>query len=205
MDKFVDDYISRFISSINSIEVSDNNGNQITFVEGIKKVKKMILEIQRNKIIMVGNGGSASICSHQTIDYWKNGGIKSLCFNDSSLLTCLSNDFSFEEVFSKSIEFFADENDIVYCISSSGNSKNIENAAISSIKKGCKLVTFSGFDSDNRIRNIGDVNFYVPSNSYGFVETIHTLISHLILDSKLYLDDKIDIFNKNKKITNENL
>ena len=110
---------------------------------------------------MIGNGGSAGICSHQVTDYLKNGKIRSQNFSDSSLLTCLSNDFSFEEVFSKPIEMFAESNDIVYCFSSSGRSRNILNAAESAKKIGCFVVTFSGFDKDNDLRKLGDLNYYV--------------------------------------------
>lgn len=147
---------------------------------------------------MVGNGGSAGIASHMAVDYWKNGGVKATAFNDSSLLTCIANDLSYAEVFAKPIETFADKGDVVFCISSSGNSENILNAANQALKSNCTVVTFSGFSKENSLRKLGNLNFYVPSHSYGFAEIIHNLIIHNILDAKLYCFDKKDVFNKNQ-------
>src|SRR5258706_508486 len=110
------------------------------------------VQLQNKKLMMVGNGGSASICSHMAVDYWKNGNIKSTAFNDSSLLTTVSNDYSFAEVFSKTIEMFGEEGDMLYCISSSGKSVNILNAANEALKKKCNVITFSGFSGDNPLR-----------------------------------------------------
>ena len=60
-----------------------------------------------NKIMFVGNGGSAGIASHLAIDFSKNGGLRALAFNDASALTCLGNDLGYENVFAKQIEFHA--------------------------------------------------------------------------------------------------
>ncbi len=200
MNTFIEKYITDFTDTLNCIEVTDSLNQKIAFNDAILDINNRIKKVadDNKKVIMVGNGGSAGICSHQTVDYWKNGKIKSINFNDSSLLTCISNDISFEEVFSKPIEMFIEEGDVVYCFSSSGRSKNIINAATKSKENKSLLITFSGFDDDNDLRQLGDFNFYVKSSSYGFVEIIHLFISHLILDSKLYLCDNIDVFNKNK-------
>jgi len=202
MKHFINNYFSKFLTTLNSIEVTDAMDNQRSFEESIEEILQKIQDLVKNsgKVIMVGNGGSAGICAHQTTDYLKNGKVKSMNFNDSSLLTCLSNDFSFPEVFSKPIEMFSEKDDIVYCFSSSGNSQNILNAAISAKRKGSFVVTFSGFNPDNSLKKLGDINYYLNSHSYGHVEIIHLFISHLILDSKLFLNDKIDVFNKNLNI-----
>ena len=202
MNEFINNYFEEFFKVLSNVEVTDLSKNEIELSNSISFLNSKIKEIvnQNHKIVMIGNGGSAGICGHQVIDYWKNGGIKSINFNDSSLLTCISNDFSFEEVFSKPLEMFLEKNDILYCFSSSGNSSNIINAAKIAREIGAFVVTFSGFESDNKLRNLGDLNFYVKSNSYGIVEISHLYLSHLILDYKLYLSDKIDIFNKNKKL-----
>jgi len=201
MKEFLDTYLKTFNDSLNSIKITDYNQTALSFDQSLMslnyKIQKLIEE--SGKIIMIGNGGSAGICNHQVIDYWKNGKIKSVNFNNSSLLTCISNDFSFEEVFSKPIEMFSESRDIVYCFSSSGKSKNIINAASLAKERNCFVVTFSGFEESNELRKIGDLNYYVESNSYGHVEIIHLLLSHIILDSKLYIHDDIDIYNKNLK------
>ena len=135
-----------------------------------------------NKVILVGNGGSASIASHITTDLLKNVKISALAFNDASLLTCLSNDLGYDQVFSRPIEMLANKDDILFCISSSGSSQNILNAAAAAKKAGCFIVTLSGFDADNPLRKMGDFNFYLPSRSYGNVEIIHLAICHAIVD-----------------------
>lgn len=152
----------------------------------------------RKKLMIIGNGGSAGVASHMAIDFWKNGGVTAMTFNDGALLTCISNDISYEEVFATPIRQFADEGDIVACISSSGNSMNIRNGAQAAKEAGCHVITLSGFETDNPLRTMGDLNFFVPSHSYGFVETLHQFVLHSILDVKMYLDDNRDVFVKNQ-------
>ncbi|MEK6616901.1 MAG: SIS domain-containing protein [Bacteroidota bacterium] len=198
--QFVKKYSEDFISLVGKIEATSSS--QIPFEKGIELAVEMVKKVQlaNKKIMMVGNGGSAGIASHQAVDYWKNGGVRAIAFNDSSLLTCISNDFSYAEVFSKPIEMFAEKGDLAFCISSSGGSKNIMNAAGQAKKSGCGVITFSGFRSDNPLRKIGDLNFYLPSHSYGYVEILHLFILHNILDAKLYCSDKTDVFNANRPL-----
>lgn len=159
------------------------------FVVCIGSVKKCCQS--GKKVIFVGNGGSSAIANHQATDYWKNGGVRAISFSESSMLTCLSNDYGYEHVFSKSIEGFADKGDVVIAISSSGKSQNILNAVKSAKDKECKVITFSGFSSRNPLRSMGDVNFYVPSSSYGVVEVAHHLLIHSILEARLKGEGKI--------------
>lgn len=196
---FLKKYFTSFDDTLKNIALTDANGNKTTYEEAVEKITAMLNVIQHKnkKVIMVGNGGSAAIASHQAVDYWKNGKIKATAFNDSSMLTCLSNDYSYAEVFSKAIEMFGDEGDLVYCISSSGKSQNIINAATAAKQKKCEVITFSGFGEDNPLRKMGTYNFYLPSNSYGFVEIIHLFIIHSILDAKMFTGDRINIFDKN--------
>jgi len=198
INQFIKKYSSHFVSLLNSLEATAVSG-RLHYETAIEKAVEMVKQVQtaNKKIMMVGNGGSAGIASHQAVDYWKNGKVRATAFNDSSLITCISNDFSYQEVFSKPIEMFADKGDIAFCISSSGSSKNILNAADQARKSGCAVVTFSGFKTDNPLRKAGDLNFYVPSHSYGYVEILHLFIIHSILDAKLYCTDKVDIFNAN--------
>ena len=135
-----------------------------------------------NKLGFIGNGGSAGIASHMAIDYSKNGNIRSQAFNDPSALTCLGNDLGYENVFAKQIEFHARPGDLLVAISSSGNSQNILNGVAQARETGCKVVTLSGFAEDNRLRDLGDINFYVPSREYGFVEITHLALCHAVVD-----------------------
>jgi len=135
-----------------------------------------------DKLIFVGNGGSAAIASHMATDYSKNGGVRALALNDSSMLTCLGNDLGYERVFAKQVELYARKGDLVIAISSSGRSANILNAVDAALAAGCAVATLSGFTPDNPLRRKGEWNFYVASDRYGFVEIAHLTICHAVLD-----------------------
>ena len=199
--EFTEKYKLSFEAALNGIEAFEGN-NKISYDEAIEKCMNVVLKAQHEnkKIMFAGNGGSAGITSHMAIDFWKNGKVRATAFNDPSLLTCLSNDISFEKVFSTPIEMFADSGDIAMCISSSGSSKNILNAAEQAAKSTCFVITFSGFNTENPLKKMGDINFFVPAFSYGFVEVLHNYIIHCILDAKMYTQDQIDIFSKNTPI-----
>jgi D-sedoheptulose 7-phosphate isomerase len=138
-----------------------------------------------NKIMFVGNGGSAGIASHLAIDYSKNGCLRAMAFNDAAALTCLSNDLGYDKVFSEQIALHARPGDLLVAISSSGASGNILNAVRAARAAGAAVVTLSGFTPDNPLRQAGDINFYVRSDAYGFVEVAHLALCHAVLDIEL--------------------
>lgn len=177
-------YHENFLDLIDSVKVTDKFGKKINFFSGIEITYNIIEKKARmgRKIIFIGNGGSAAIASHMATDFLKNKGIRSLVFNDSALLTCVSNDLGYEYVFQKPLEVFSDKDDVLFSISSSGKSKNIINAAKQAKRNGCYLVTLSGFNKLNPLRKLGDINFFVPSHKYGLVEVTHLYICHYIAD-----------------------
>lgn len=125
------------------------------------------------KLIIVGNGGSAAMASHVAIDLTKNAGIRTINFNEADLLTCFANDYGYEHWVTQAIKFYADEGDLAVLISSSGSSKNIVNGAKTAKELGLKVITFSGFRTDNALRECGDLNFYVDSKGYNIIEMTH--------------------------------
>ncbi len=146
-------------------------------------VDSLVTNVRMEKKIMaIGNGGSAAIAIHTLTDCANAGGLRTIDFMSPVLLTCMSNDYGYENVFSKPIEIFADEGDILFAISSSGESPNILKACEAAVNRGCKIITFSGFSPDNPLRKAGYLNFYVPSTHYGFVEIAHQALIHCILD-----------------------
>lgn len=164
--------------------VLNDQNEEFSYEDGIEKIHERICKtaFSNSKLIFIGNGGSAAIASHCAIDYWKNGRIPAMCFNEGALLTCISNDFGFESVFEKPIEMFAKQGDLLVAISSSGQSKNILNAVNMAKEKEVEVITFSGFDKNNPLKILGGLNFYVPSVSYGQVELIHQIALHTVLD-----------------------
>jgi D-sedoheptulose 7-phosphate isomerase len=134
------------------------------------------------KVVLIGNGGSAAVASHHAIEFLKNGGIRATALNDSAALTCLSNDFGYANVFSEQLKVHGLPGDVLIAISSSGQSVNILKAVETARASSMKVVTLSGFQPDNLLRGRGDVNFYVNSNQYGFVEVAHHALIQAILD-----------------------
>jgi len=181
--KNAENYFSNLSDNLGKVKVTEGEKSP-GFFDAIESVGQLAMAQSETgkKIIFIGNGASASIASHMSTDFWKNGGIRAVAFNDAALLTCLSNDCGYENVFGKSIDMFADKGDILFAISSSGKSENILNGVKAARNQGTKVVTFSGFSSENPLRRMGDINFYVPDGAYGAVEILHLSICHCILD-----------------------
>lgn len=195
MKNFVEDYYKNISSLIGSIRVTNKDGKVLELYHGIEMACNLILLHSDHKIMFIGNGASASMSSHMATDFWKNGGIEALAFNDSALLTCISNDYGYEYVFEKPIDMFAKKKDTVFAISSSGESKNIVRGVKAARLNECNVITLSGFKDDNILSIMGDINFYVPSRKYGLVEVIHHSICHCILDSIVSYKERIKLKN----------
>jgi len=177
-------YFGTLADLLRGTEVTDRNSEKVPLDEGCEWVRTTAHEAHDagNKIIFIGNGGSAGIASHLAIDFSKNGGLRSLAFNDPAALTCLGNDLGYENVFAKQLDFHARPGDLLVAISSSGRSPNILGAVKMAQARGCKVATFSGFTAENELRRTGDINFYVGSREYGFVEVAHLALCHAVLD-----------------------
>ena len=153
-----------------SISKHTQNFDKKKFFTIIKKIRKLN---KRNKIILAGNGGSASIANHVATDLTKISKIRSTTFNESNLITCFANDYGYEKWVSKGIEKFGIPGDICILVSSSGQSKNMIYAAKECKRKKIFLITLSGFNSNNPLRKLGNINLWVNSNHYNYVEMTH--------------------------------
>lgn len=164
--------------------VTDADGCVIPLDEGIEQAVNIIrtTEKTKNKVMIIGNGGSAAIASHMHNDLCKSIGVKTLVFTEIPLLTALSNDINYEIAYQMQVELWAAENDLLIAISSSGKSENIIKAVKTAKEKKCKIITFSGFLQNNPLRQLGDINIYVPDSSYGYVEEMHSVLTHFITD-----------------------
>lgn len=184
MSRNINELYKELIDKMSNISVLDKKGKKMEFAQGVETAINLILETKAagRKMMFIGNGASAAIASHISVDFWKNGGIRAIAFNDASMLTCMSNDYGYPHSFEKPIEMFADKGDLLIAISSSGQSANILNGARAARVKGCKIITLSGFMPDNPLLHKGDINFYVSSMSYGQVEVIHHSLCHSVLD-----------------------
>jgi D-sedoheptulose 7-phosphate isomerase len=177
-------YFGTLADLLRGTEVTDRMSKTLPLDEGCEWLRRTAHEAHDagNKLIFVGNGGSAGIASHLAIDFSKNGGLRSLAFNDPAALTCLGNDLGYENVFARQLDFHARPGDLLIAISSSGRSPNILGAVKAARTRDCKVATFSGFKEENELRRTGDVNFFVRSREYGFVEVAHLTLCHAVLD-----------------------
>jgi D-sedoheptulose 7-phosphate isomerase len=162
--KFFENFNELINKAINSID----DDLLVKSAEMFKNVKST-----GKKIIVVGNGGSAAMASHVAVDLTKAAGCRAITFNEADLLTCFANDYGYENWVEKALNFYADKGDVVILISSSGTSKNIVNGANWAKQNGLSVITLSGFNSDNPLKKIGDINLWVDSKGYNIIEMAH--------------------------------
>ena len=172
------DYLIKYLNTYNSL-IKDSST-----LDDLIKIKSMFQKTsnQGGKIILAGNGGSAAMASHVAVDITKNAGIRAVTFNEYDLITTLANDYGYENWMSKAIELYYNTKDIIVLISASGQSLNVLNAAIKSKEFGLPVITLSGFNSNNPLRKLGEINLWVDSNIYNIVEMTHHIWLLAIVD-----------------------
>lgn len=140
------------------------------------------LRLRRGAIFLVGNGASASMASHMAADLAKNARLHTEVFSDLSLITAISNDMGYENVFSEPLSRRCRKGDMLVAISSSGRSPNVLKAVDLARRRGLSVVTLSAMRPDNPLRRKGMLNFYVPAPTYGYAESCHAVILHHWMD-----------------------
>lgn len=178
-------YFNRLGQLLVNATIISGAGELLSAETAVARACDMILRANAasGKVILIGNGGSAAIASHQALDFWHGAGIRATAFNDSAQLTCLANDYGYENVFSKAIEMFGQKEDVLLAISSSGKSHNILKAVAEARKKGCAVITYAGFSKQCPLISKGDLNFYIDSDRYGLVELAHMALIHYLTDT----------------------
>ena len=138
-----------------------------------------------NKILLFGNGGSASDAQHiaaEIVGRYKTErkGLSAIALTtDSSALTAISNDYGYLHVFDRQVEALANEGDVLIGISTGGTSANIVNALKIAKDLGCKSIGFSGKDG-GEFNNLCDVNIVVPAEDTPRIQEMHIVIGHTI-------------------------
>ena len=150
----------------------------------ITRLKDRISEARDagRKLMLAGNGASASIASHLATDFSKQGKVRAMAFNDANLITALGNDCGYENWVAKALDFYADKGDVLILISSSGKSPNVVKAAQHAKKLGLYVAAFTGFAKDNPLGAIADINFWVDSRSYNVIECTHMIWLTAVVD-----------------------
>ena len=158
---------------------------QERYIDDLISVKEVLknTSLKNKKTMIFGNGGSAAIASHFSVDLTKNAKIRCTNYNESDLLTCFSNDFGYEKWVEKAIEYYGDEGDVLILISAGGNSQNMLNVAnFAKKKKFSKIITFTGNSKNNKLSKLGDINFWVDSKAYNHIENTHQVLLLSLVD-----------------------
>ena len=170
-------YLTDYLNKLSELMIDCNHKDLLKITKILKRVKK-----NKKKVILVGNGGSAAMASHVSVDLTKMCKIRAVNFNEADLLTCFSNDYGYENWVQKALSFYADKGDLLICISSSGQSENIVNGANFAKKIGCKVITLTGFDKTNKVKKIGHINLWIDSKNYNIIEMSHHIWLLSIVD-----------------------
>ena len=178
-------YLNQLSNLLQATDATNDDGSSLGFDQAAETAATRIRETsdRGGKVMIVANGGSASIASHMQNDLAKACRIQALVFTEAPLLTALSNDDGYDTAYETLTRLWARPEDLLIAISSSGRSENILRAVAATRAAEGGVVTFSGFDPGNPLRTTGDINFYVESGHYGLVETAHAAISHYLSDA----------------------
>jgi D-sedoheptulose 7-phosphate isomerase len=178
-------YLGELNRLLSAMEIRDATGKDFALDEGGKAALDLIRRAKKRKAkaVVVGNGGSAAIASHIQNDLCKAVKMRALVFTEQSLLTALANDDGYQTAYETLMKLWAEPDDVLIAISSSGRSENILRAAAAARDGGGHVITMSGFAADNPLRSLGDINFYIPSGSYGHVELAHAALGQFLTDA----------------------
>ena len=176
---FVKDYIKKLSAILSEINPDD----VANIVEALEKTLE-----DKSRVYIIGNGGSAATASHMVNDLGAglrrrdivNFDVVSLADN-TPVVTAISNDIGYENIFYMQMKGLVKKNDIVIAISCSGDSPNIVKAVDYAQNVGCKILGITGF-SGGYLKQISDINFHInaPKDDYGLVEDAHMVLDHII-------------------------
>jgi D-sedoheptulose 7-phosphate isomerase len=184
---------SELHSIVSTTRVTDASGKQINTEAAILQVLELLRELRSRKgsLYLVGNGGSAAVAGHSVTDFLNVARLRATTLHDSSLITCMANDYGYENAFARILYILAQPGDALIAISSSGKSPNICNAAAKVREIGGTIITLSGFAPDNPLRELGNFNIWLDSHDYGMVEIGHQFVLHNIAD-RLRLENELN-------------
>lgn len=183
--EYAAEYIKLISDGLECTRVTDRNGQEMSFDQGLELWAEQARKVQQETkglLFFCGNGASATMAEHMSHDWFQNAVVNTQTCAETSHITAISNDLSYEDVFAYRINRILSDSDILVTISSSGNSPNVVKAIQTAREKGCFIITLSGKGADNKSRKMGDLNFYVSLETYGLVESAHAVLLHCALD-----------------------
>ena len=179
--KYLNKYVSDIQEAIGTLD--DSTYNMLV-------VFMWSAAVRRTPVLVFGNGGSCAVAEHLSCDWTKGIAhdsptafptVESLVSNQS-LITAIANDYGYDQIFAKQIEYSKHKGAIALAISSSGNSPNVVNGLIAASKKGYPCVALVGFDGGRVVKDslAALLTLHVKSYNYGLVEDCHSVIMHSI-------------------------
>jgi len=153
----------------------------------IEKIAQAMIDCYKNnkKVVLFGNGGSAADSQHiacELVGRFKKDRepLPAIALTtDTSLLTALANDYSFDYVFARQVEALVEKDDVVIAITTSGNSPNVIKGVESAIKKGARVVVLTGSDG-GKVKNMVEDVLIVPSSDTPNIQEAHITIGHIL-------------------------
>lgn len=174
----------QFATLLGSCEITGKSGSSLGAEHGLTAALQILAQMRANNgsVYVIGNGGSAAVASHAVIDLINVAKLRAFTLHEPSVLTCIVNDYGYENAYSRLLAHMARQEDVLIAISSSGRSMNIRNAATQVVNNGGSVITLSGFLNDNPLRSMGDINIWLDASDYGLVEIGHQFILHNMSD-----------------------
>jgi len=170
-------------------EVLDSLLNNGKMIEKIEEITKKIVDSYKKggKLILFGNGGSASDAQHisaELVNKFKldRPMLNAIALNvNTSIITAIANDISYDNIFSRQIEHLVDDKDVVIGLSTSGNSQNVINGLQAAKQKGALTIAFTG-KNGGKVKDVVDVVMDVPSDSTQRIQEMHITIGHIVCE-----------------------
>ena len=182
-------YTNEIAACLRGTVVTRLDGTVVSQSVGLEEwvgLSKTVRDEQSGLLWFVGNGASATISEHMSLDAMKAGRFKTGSCSETSYLTAICNDISADDLFAFKLDRQFSAADMLITTSSSGNSPNVIRAIEVCREKGGTIVTLSAMKPKNKSRQLGDLNFFVPAKTYGLAEVCHAAMMHCWLD--LFLD-----------------
>jgi D-sedoheptulose 7-phosphate isomerase len=180
-------------SILSNAEATSQSGKAVAVETCISEILTLLrnLRTRKGSLYVIGNGGSAAVAGHSVTDFLNVAQLRATTLHDPALMTCMANDFGFENAFARIISVIAKPDDVLIAISSSGNSQNIRNAVLKMRELSGFALTLSGFASTNPLRKLGDMNVWLNTTDYGMAEIGHQFFLHNIAD-RLRIENELN-------------
>lgn len=177
--------LTQFVDVLEKMHVSDVAQPAATNEDSLQHILALLRELQQRdgSVYLIGNGGSAAIVAHMQNDLVNKARLRAHVLHESSLLTCMSNDYGYDKAYAEILDRVLRPGDLLIAVSSSGRSRNMLNAVEIAQARGAKVLTLTGFSAENPLRASGHFNIWLPSSDYGEVEVGHQLVLHYLADA----------------------